>query len=1051
MEESEIAYFGESEPEFEPDFEPDFEPEFEPDFEPDFDPEFEPGFEPENELKHWKTFSSKFKDFKGITGYKNTSKTTDPKVRALYHCVSIKQENESVIVRWDGKNSREFFIVSFDELIRLTKKNYHMFELLNDKTTGKVSFDIDGKPEINVTFEEHIINSKKIILTQFPNAKFQISGSKTNDKWSYHIVLSNYIFTDYKKYILKMKAFTKCHPVFDSAIYTNNRVMKCINQSKGYKKDSKTKDDRIQAYIEGNISHSKHLITTDFDEQYFKFEDLDFNDYLVIDKETDISPEKRLQRIQNRKLGIDITQIKPTKQELPLDFSYFNSTQLQKFKVLPKMNNEQFLHHDIIMKVCWWCKFHNISFDDFQFWNKDKNTQASEERKIRYQGYYNGITYYVDNKFLDNLLELYYPKIKTGYPFHRYKHYIQAIDKITNVTIPKNNYINLTDISNLKTEIIAVGCGVGKTQVSIDYIKQSHPGCSVLIIVPRVTLANDITTRFQKSGITIQNYKKLEIEKYVNYQRLCVSASSLHKVDKWNNYDIVIIDEFETLINQFLSPKIHTVKGQCYLYDNWCIFKNFLQKCDKLFLLDAITTMKTVNFVNSMGLTEFNIIDNVKTIERNIIRLKKKKFEMSIDTERRFFNLIANDIKKGLKVFVFMPYKVGRKEHTSDSDTCIRGVIPLTKFFCDKLNLEENKDIIGYYAENHEAKDDLKDVNIVWSQLKCIITNTTNSVGINYEIGDIDKVYIYQSSYTDPRDLIQVVKRPRTIKDNTMILYAEPPQKCLFQNHCYPEFECPVFKQLKKDVQIEKESFSLQSFYALCERNSIDIKEEAVNEEDLEDLIQFEENDDYCIRYKHLRKLTYTEYNELNLQSKGGKINYMEKLEIEKYNFIYTFSSLITDSDLEILWMYRFYIVCFEALLEPNFIMNEFLTKNDINIFTQDNCFVEGFRIDGKVPHNFDLKSLAFLKNFEYLRIEKNTGQSTYAKVLQSFFGPASFKQDKDINHKPIRVIINKNKLDKYTTDSNLMESLELFKKYHTKFIEKYQPTKLNHYMIIDA
>ena len=49
----------------------------------------------------YKEFKSKFKAFKGIRGYKNI-KDGDPKYKALYYCKSIVQEDERIVLRWDG-------------------------------------------------------------------------------------------------------------------------------------------------------------------------------------------------------------------------------------------------------------------------------------------------------------------------------------------------------------------------------------------------------------------------------------------------------------------------------------------------------------------------------------------------------------------------------------------------------------------------------------------------------------------------------------------------------------------------------------------------------------------------------------------------------------------------------------------------------------------------------------------------------------------------------------------------------------------------------------
>ena len=959
----------------------------------------------------YKEFKSKFKAFKGIRGYKNITRDGDPKYKALYYCKSIVQEDERIVLRWDGKNAREYFIVNPDQLGILVINNFHLFETLFDKCDGKPAFDIDGIPDGSKTFTEHIEESKKIILTMFPNANFQISGSETPTKYSYHIVLSNYKYTDYKRYIIRMKEFALCYPTFDYSIYSSIRYMKCINQSKGYKKD-RSPDDRKQLWIEGSQEPSKHLITCDFDEDCYSFEDLDFTDYLVVKDEI---PEKRLERIERRKLGIDISNIIPVNTFLPIEFSYFNATPLMKFKVLPA---EHKLHHDIIMKVMWWSKFNKISFEDFWDWNASKDN--SEARKQRYKTYWDGKQYHVDNKFLDNLLELYYPKLKSKFPLHRYKRYVSGIDSLVHKTIPLKTYISVDGISTCKTNILAVGCGVGKTKTAIDYVS-TNPMQRVLVIVPRITLAYDVCERFKQAGIDIANYK----DGVFDASKQLITASSLHRLSL--EYDTIICDEFETLIDQFLSPTIHGQNG-FYLFQNWNKFKDLLIKADKVILLDAITTLKTINFVNTLNIGPYNLIDNEKAFTRSVVRLTKEKNEFPIDTERRFFNLITNDLKNGLKCLVFVPHKTGRKEHTENSAQCIRGVLPLTQYICDKLDFVENKDIVGYYAENYEAKMKLKQVNAVWNELKCVITNTTNSVGINYELNDFDKIYLYYSDFVNPRDVIQVSKRLRNVKNNEMIMYCEPSKKALMQDNIFVASDCPVFTQLKKDVLLERECYSRDSLEYLFQRNEVEVKGEHVIVGDLPMLIKFEESDDYCIRYKDLRNLTQSEYTNLVKEFEGGRINYYQKLEVEKYLFKLDNNHQHNNETIfEDMWRYRFYIEKFDTLSDPNHIFNEFLSVNNINIF--DDSFRE-FPINGCVPKTFQLKHPNFLKEFSFKRIEKNNGQDTYAKLISSFFGCASFQKDKDNT----RLRVGGKLRFVYHTDDAFLEALNNFKKHNVNY-----------------
>jgi hypothetical protein len=49
-----------------------------------------------------------------------------------------------------------------------------------------------------------------------------------------------------------------------------------------------------------------------------------------------------------------------------------------------------------------------------------------------------------------------------------------------------------------------------------------------------------------------------------------------------------------------------------------------MKNSEKVILLDAITTMKSINFVPKLDIGPFNLIDNEKKIERSITQVVKK-------------------------------------------------------------------------------------------------------------------------------------------------------------------------------------------------------------------------------------------------------------------------------------------------------------------------------------------------------------------------------------------------------------------------------------------
>ena len=132
-----------------------------------------------------------------------------------------------------------------ENLLQLTTKDNGIYEVLSF-FPHKVYFDIDYKGK-------HDTNLLKILKDGineiFIDAEFAISGSITDAKTSYHIILSNYIISNENDRQI-MKGITRylnenVSTSFDIKVYTKNRNMKAINQSKG--------DARIQKLLKMTI------------------------------------------------------------------------------------------------------------------------------------------------------------------------------------------------------------------------------------------------------------------------------------------------------------------------------------------------------------------------------------------------------------------------------------------------------------------------------------------------------------------------------------------------------------------------------------------------------------------------------------------------------------------------------------------------------------------------------------------------------------------------------------------------------------------------------
>ena len=173
---------------------------------------------------------------------------------AQAHAIKTCPQGNIVLSRCKDKSLRLWGSMTQNHYLNTVAKDHNLFEIIT-KYPHKVYFDIDGPHAED--FPTYIEQVKQKILEYFPNAEMALSGSNTEKKASIHVVLQNYmIFTEFQRDQVKEIAML-AGMGFDTAVYTKNRLMKCVNQSKT--------DGRVQAIIE-NADLKAHTITSFFTE-----------------------------------------------------------------------------------------------------------------------------------------------------------------------------------------------------------------------------------------------------------------------------------------------------------------------------------------------------------------------------------------------------------------------------------------------------------------------------------------------------------------------------------------------------------------------------------------------------------------------------------------------------------------------------------------------------------------------------------------------------------------------------------------------------------------
>ena len=259
-------------------------------------------------------------------------------------------------------------------------------------------------------------------------------------------------------------------------------------------------------------------------------------------------------------------------------------------------------------------------------------------------------------------------------------------------------------------------------------------------------VSSNTKKRFEVENIDLCHYEKVSTKhkksgKLKEIERLIICLNSIHYIADVK-YDVLVIDEIETLLDKFLGDFLE--QGKLQLKSTvWNTFVNLFRNAKKVILLDAFITTKTVNFINSL---EKNI--SYKIYER-IFEPQKRTIKY-MDDDKAMLHDIIEKIRNGQKLFIFYPYK--KQSNNFMSMESMNNVIEMST---GKKGIFYNADV------DDTIKSGLKDVNTSWEGKDYVITNNIITCGVNYENLDFDYTYIFIASHNTPRDIIQVSYRTR--------------------------------------------------------------------------------------------------------------------------------------------------------------------------------------------------------------------------------------------------------------------------------------------------
>ncbi len=766
---------------------------------------------------------------------------------AMKCAIENRKHGEVVIHSQSKKNGRAWGSTTPAHLLTLLEKNHGLYEVIT-YFPHKVYFDIDDDKETSTPLEE----IKRMILQYFPNAELAVSGSITEHKTSYHIVLSNYLIRnkderETMKHIVK-KMMQK-DSAFDWKVYTPNRNMKCINQSKD--------DGRVQQIME-NPDFRQHLITCFLPENALPFPELPEELELEI-------------KVARAKSNFDLTTLPKMILAIPDGFDLDFATPLE---ILPLFPLDKSFAHDYTHRIARFCFHSQIPFETFLSWLHNKHSDIHSVR-IKWETHWRNMSRFppVSMPQIRAMLKYFYPTITKPKHMLRFQNafilphdHIQHIDRIA----PEHF------IAPYKAKIFNIGMGQGKTAQTNMHLKSIvDAGNDFIWITPNIALANNTLARIAETGVNCADYrafptwkKKTGILK--EQPNIMICANSLHYLME-RTYHTVVIDEPETFFHKWFGDFMDKPAGT--KRRNWEVLMNIFSNAKSVIFLDAFTSKLSTDFLKNFVGEDYVIY------ERPEIEITRT-VEYITDPEI-MKNMLTTDIKEGKKAFVFYPYKNACSTRIGMADLA--------------LSISQTTEKRGQFYnadQDDEIKSGLSDVNSSWKNLDFVITNNMITCGVNYDQQDFDICYLFVARFSQARDILQVSARSRYFSSKIIRI-------CFMEMMRQPDgwvsdvdmMNHPVYTQLFNNLLIEKKAPTRESIQLLCAKAGYKqktLKATLLRELQLEHL-QLVQNAQCEASYDNIQQIGWDEAQHIENCMFAQCATMQQKFSLQKYYFTYQF------------------------------------------------------------------------------------------------------------------------------------------------------------------
>lgn len=317
-------------------------------------------------------------------------------------------------------------------------------------------------------------------------------------------------------------------------------------------------------------------------------------------------------------------------------------------------------------------------------------------------------------------------------------------------------YCHDLPLENHSTLAIKAMLGTGKTTAIIRALK---PYRRILFISGRRSFTSYAHAELAREGIHFSNYMNAK-GALAHHDLLFIQVESLWRLESdFNKYDLVILDESETICHQLHS--IETNKDR--LIKNHEMLGCIVATADKLIAADAFLSDRTMSLLRSLRNWDQTalIVNTHQPYQRTAVCLQTTATDARRSDLGSLVARIRAAIKAKRKIIVVW---TSRRKGQAFADKYLKGKDIKWRFYNSTSNAKE--------------RAELQNVSETWRDLDVLMYTSTITVGVSYDPADpkdqFDEAFLYASNASAvPRDVAQSLLRCRKLRLNRLTYTVE--------------------------------------------------------------------------------------------------------------------------------------------------------------------------------------------------------------------------------------------------------------------------------------